>query len=75
MSVHSALTPREREADRNSSASTKDGTRTPEKHKCPGQTTGACSVEVLAHYERLNDILDLREQAESESGTPCNIPD
>jgi len=33
------------------------------------------TIELLAHYERLCGMLDLWEQAEWGSGTPCNILD
>jgi hypothetical protein len=36
---------------------------------------GLGSVQVVAHYERLSGMLDLREQQRSGSGTPCNILD
>jgi len=40
-----------------------------------GVALGIVAFLVLAHYERLCGMLDLREQAESGSGTPCNILD
>ncbi len=43
--------------------------------KMLGELQDAGNTVALAHYERLCGMLDLREQVESGSGTPCNILD
>jgi hypothetical protein len=38
----------------------REGTRTPEKHKCPGQKPEQCSVEILTTYSHTTQAADLR---------------